>query len=277
MRKPEGWSRDAWRDMAELGLLGMPFAEHDGGFGGGGVETMIVMEELGRGLVLEPYLSTVILAGGVIRHAGSAEQKQARIAQIAAGDLLMALTHQEPDGPQYGLCAKTCARRKESGWVLNGGNVAVLHGGTADEFIVSAQTVAGLSLFPVPASASGLRIVEQRGYDGIPIAEIALDDVTVTADSLLGGAGSGAGVLERVFEEANAALAAEAVGIMSETLDLTVDYLKTRHQFGVPIGSFQALQHRCVDMLIQVEQSRSMAILAALSLPQSPEQRRLNK
>src|SRR3546814_4034093 len=124
----------------------------------------------------------------------------------------MALAHQEPDGPQYGLCAKTCALRKDSGWVLKGRKVAVLHGATADEFIVSAQTVAGLSLFLVPASASGLRIVEQRGYDGIHIDEIALDDVTVTADSLLGGAGSGAGVLERGFEEANAALAAVETG-----------------------------------------------------------------
>src|SRR3546814_6009784 len=115
MRKPEAWGREAGRDMAELGLLGMPFAEHDGGFGGGGVETMIVMAELGRGLVLEPYLSTVILAGGVIRHAGSAEQKQARIAPVAAGDLLMALAHQEPDGPPDGLCHKTCAVRQDTG------------------------------------------------------------------------------------------------------------------------------------------------------------------
>lgn len=276
MREPDGWSRKAWHEMAELGLLAMPFAEEDGGFGGGGVETMIVMEALGRGLALEPYLSTVILAGGAIRHAGSAVQKEARIGRIASGELLMALAHQEPDGPRLGLGGNMNAARQNDGWLLTGRKVAVLHGATAEEFVVSARTVAGLSLFLVPASASGLRIVAQRGYDGIPVAEIALDNVAVPAESLLGESGLGAAVLERVFEEANAALVAEAVGIMSETLDLTTGYLKTRSQFGVPIGTFQALQHRAVDMLIQMELSRSMAILAALSLSQPARERRLN-
>lgn len=276
MREPDGWSRDTWRDMAELGLLAMPFAEEDGGFGGGGVETMIVMEALGRGLALEPYMSTVVLAGGAIRHAGNAAQKAARIGRIASGDLLMALAHQETDGPRHGVGANVSAARQDGGWVLKGCKVAVLHGATAEELIVSARTGAGLSLFLVPASAPGLRIVAQRGYDGIPIAEITLDNVAVSPESLLGGAGSGAAVLEHVFEEANVALVAEAVGIMAETLDMTTDYLKTRSQFGVPIGSFQALQHRAVDMLIQVEMSRSMAILAALSLSQPARQRRLN-
>lgn len=276
MQAPEGWSRDAWRDMAELGLLGMPFAEEDGGFGGGGVETMIVMEELGRGLVLEPYLSTVVLAGGAIRQAGSAKQRQARIPRIAAGELLMALAHQEPRGLRHSLDAESSAERRADSWVLTGRKIAVLHGATAEEFVVSARTHAGLSLFLVSASTPGVRVTPQRGYDSIPLAEIVLDDVEITAASLLGENGGGTAVLEHVFEEANAALAAEAVGIMADTLETTVDYLKTRQQFGVAIGSFQALQHRCVDMLIQVEQSRSMAILAALSLSQPPAQRRLN-
>ena len=276
MQAPEGWSRDAWSDMADLGLLGLPFSEEDGGFGGGGVETMIVMEELGRGLVLEPYLSTVVLAGGAIRHAASAGQKQARISRIAAGELLMAFAHQEPGGLRHGPDAGSSAERRSDGWVLTGRKIAVLHGATAEEFIVSARTNAGLSLFLVSASAPGVRVIPQRGYDGIPVAEVVLDEVATGNESLLGEDGGGAAVLERVFEEANAALAAEAVGIMADTLDVTVDYLKTRQQFGVSIGSFQALQHRCVDMLIQVEQSRSMAILAALSQSQPPAQRRLN-
>jgi alkylation response protein AidB-like acyl-CoA dehydrogenase len=276
MRRPGGWNRDVWRGMAELGLLGLPFAEQDGGFGGGGVETMIVMEELGRGLVLEPFLSTVILAGGAIRHAGNAEQRQARIPQIAAGELVMALAHQEPGGLRHGGEVESSARHQDGGWALKGRKTAVLHGNTAQEFVVSARTKAGLSLFLVPAATPGLRVVAGQGYDGIPVADVIFDAVEVAAESLLGEDGSGAAVLGHVFEEANAALAAEAVGIMSDTLDLTVEYLKTRHQFGVPIGSFQALQHRCVDMLIEVEQSRSMAILAALSLSQCPAQRRLN-
>ena len=277
MATADGWSREAWAELTELGLLAMPFAEEDGGLGGGPVETMLVMEALGRGLVLEPYLSTVVLAGGALRAAGSADQKAARIGRIAGGDLLMALAHQEADRPRHTLEAGTCARRGDDGqWVLNGRKIAVIHGACAEEFVVSARTAAGLSLFLVPASADGVEIVARRGYDGIPVAGVALENVTVPAGNLLGGEGLGAPVLDAVFEEANAALAAEAVGIMADTLDVTVDYLKTRSQFGVPIGSFQALQHRAVDMLMQVELSRSMAILAALSLAQPAAQRRLN-
>lgn len=277
MATADGWRREAWAELAELGLLAMPFAEEDGGLGGGPVETMVVMEALGKGLVLEPYLSTIVLAGGALRAAGSADQKAARIGRIAAGELLMALAHQEADRPRHTLDVGACARRGDDGrWVLNGRKVAVIHGAGAEEFVVSARTAAGLSLFLVPAAAPGVGIVAQRGYDGIPVAAISLDGVAVPGDALLGGEGLGAAVLETVFDEANAALAAEAVGIMADTLDLTVDYLKTRNQFGVAIGSFQALQHRAVDMLMQVELSRSMAILAALSLTQPAAARRLN-
>ncbi len=273
----DGWSREAWAELTELGLLAMPFAEEDGGLGGGPVETMVVMEALGKGLVLEPYLSTIVLAGGALRMVGSASQKAARIERIASGELLMALAHQELDRPRHTLEAGTCAKRGDDGqWVLNGRKVAVIHGAGAEEFVVSARTAAGLSLFLVPASTAGVGVVAQRGYDGVPVAEVALENVTVPSANLLGGEGLGAPVLETVFDEANAALAAEAVGIMADTLDVTVDYLKTRNQFGVPIASFQALQHRAVDMLMQVELSRSMAILATLSLTQPAAQRRLN-
>ena len=276
MCEPDGWSRDAWRDMAELGLLALPFAQEEGGFGGGGVETMLVMEALGRGLVVEPYLATVILAGGALRRAASPEQKQDRVARIAAGELVMALAHQEPSGLRHGLAASSAARRTDSGWELSGRKKAVLHGAGAGELVVSATSAAGLSLFLVPSGAEGLRVKAQRGYDGVPVAELEMDKVAVPADALLGAEGGGAEILERVFEEANAAMAAEAVGIMADTVDVTTEYLKTRVQFGVPIGSFQGLQHRAVDMLIQLELSRSMAILAALSLDQPDEVRRRN-
>ena len=276
MGAPGGWSREAWRELAELGLLALPFAEEDGGFGGGGVETMVVMEALGRGLVLEPYLATVVLAGGVLRHAADAAQRAARIPGLIAGDRLMALAHQEPDAPRHALTAATRAHRSGDGWIVSGRKLAVLHGADADELIVSAATAAGLSLFFVPTDAPGVGRRARNGYDGLPVAELDLDRVKLPGDALIGVDGLGAETLERVFEEANAALAAEAVGIMADTLELTTDYLKTRVQFGVPIGSFQALQHRAVDMLIELELARSMAILAAVSLDQTAETRRRN-
>jgi alkylation response protein AidB-like acyl-CoA dehydrogenase len=269
----EGWSRKIWAEMAGLGLLGLPFSEPDGGLGGGGVETMLVMEAFGRGLLLEPYLSTVILAGGVLRRAATPQQKAARIDRIAAGELIMALAHQEPNAPRHSLGAASTARRVADGWSLEGQKIAVLHGGSADELIASATSAAGPSLFLMPAHAPGLVVKRQRSYDGIPLARLHLQNVVLPAEALVGPEGTAAAILDRVFEEANAALSAEAVGIMSDTLDHTTGFLKTRRQFGVPIGSFQALQHRIVDMLIQVELARSMAILAALSLDQPPEVR----
>jgi alkylation response protein AidB-like acyl-CoA dehydrogenase len=276
MKEPEGWSRAVWGEMAELGLLGMPFSEEDGGFGAGGVETMLVMEALGRGLVVEPYLSTVILAGGALRLAGSTAQKEARIPEIVTGERIMALAHSEPGGLRHTLDVRTIAIRDGDGWRIDGAKVAVLHGASADELVVSVRTDAGTSLFLVPGDAPGVRRTAQRGYDGVPVASITFDAVTVGADALLGAEGTGAAILAALFEEANAALAAEAVGAMADTLDLTTDYLKTRQQFGVAIGSFQALQHRAVDMLIQLELARSMATLAALSLTAESEERRRN-
>jgi len=276
MKEPEGWSRAVWGEMAELGLLGMPFSEEDGGFGAGGVETMLVMEALGRGLVVEPYLSTVILAGGALRLAGSTAQKEVRIPAIVTGERIMALAHSEPGALRHTLEVRTTAIRDGNGWRIDGAKVAVLHGASADELVVTARTDAGTSLFLVPGDAPGVRRTAQRGYDGVPVASIAFDGVTIGADALLGPEGAGVTILPALFEEANAALTAEAVGAMADTLDLTTGYLKTRQQFGVSIGSFQALQHRAVDMLIQLELARSMATLAALSLTADPEERRRN-
>ena len=267
MKQPDGWSRDVWREMAELGLLALPFAEDDGGLGGGGVEMMIVMEALGRGLVVEPYLSTVVLAGGLLRLAGSAAQKAEYIPAIASGERLMALAYVEPHGPRHASeTIRATAQRDGDGWVIDGEKAAVLNGDCADEIIVSAATPAGVSLFIVPGDASGLTRKGAEGYDGRRVATLRLDGVRVGADALLGPEGEGAQLLARLETEALAALAAEGVGAMALAFDTTIDYLKTRQQFGVAIGTFQALQHRAADMLISLELARSVAILAALSL-----------
>lgn len=271
-----GWSRQAYAGLAEMGLLALPFAEEDGGFGGGGVEMMIVMEAMGRGLMVEPYFATVVLGGGVLRHAATADQRAAILPGVVAGELLLALAHSESAMPRHTLAARTEAIRIDAGWRIEGEKVAVLHGMDASSLIVSAWTPGGLSLFLVERGAAGVTIEPGRGYDGVPVAKVILKSVEVADGALLGAQGEGAAVLERVFEEATAALAAEAVGTMAATFDATTDYLKTRQQFGVAIGSFQALQHRAVEMLMQLELARSMSILAALSLDIEPVQRSRN-
>ena len=276
LKTADGWSRDAYAGLAEMGLLALPFAEEDGGFGGGGIEMMIVMEALGRGLIVEPFFATVVLAGGVLRHGATAEQRAALVPDLVAGTRIMALAHSEKGLPRHTLDARCTAVRSGDGWTIDGRKIAVIHGQSADTLIVSARTQEGLSLFLVDAKAPGVTITGARGYDGVPVATVGLTGATVAADALIGAAGDGAATLATVFEEATAALVAEAVGAMAETFDVTVDYLKTRQQFGVAIGSFQALQHRAVDMLMQLELSRSMAILAALSLDIDEDQRARN-
>jgi len=276
LKTADGWSRDAYAGLAEMGLLALPFAEEDGGFGGGGIEMMIVMEALGRGLIVEPFFATVVLAGGVLRHGATAGQRAALVPDLVAGTRIMALAHSEKGLPRHTLDARCTAVRSGDGWTIDGRKVAVIHGQSADTLIVSARTQEGLSLFLVDAKAPGVTITGARGYDGVPVATVGLTGATVAADALIGAAGDGAATLATVFEEATAALVAEAVGAMAETFDVTVDYLKTRQQFGVAIGSFQALQHRAVDMLMQLELSRSMAILAALSLDIDEDQRARN-
>lgn len=276
LKSPDGWSREAYAALADMGLLALPFAEEDGGFGGGGVEMMVVMEALGRGLMVEPYFATVVLAGGVLRHGASAQQRSEIVPGLVAGERILALAHSERGLPRHTLDALTRATPVGEGWRLDGSKIAVIHGQSADTIIVSAITGKGASLFLVDPKAEGVTVVAARGYDGVPVATVNLSDVSVGPDALIGVEGEGAAILERVFEDATAALTAEAVGAMAETFDITVEYLKTRQQFGVAIGSFQALQHRAVDMLMQLELSRSMATLAALSLDIDADQRARN-
>ena len=266
----EGWSRDLWAQYAELGLLGLPFAEEHGGFGGGGTETMIVMEAFGRALVLEPYLATVVLAGGLIAEDGSEAQRSRIIPGIADGSLRLAFSHTERQS-RYDLADVAAqAKRDSDGWILDGEKSLVLHGDTADQLIVSARTAgerrdrSGIGLFLVDAKADG---VSRRGYptqDGMRAAEVSLSKVRVGPEGVIGDPQDALPLIEKVVDRTIAALCAEAVGAMHEMHALTVEYLKTRKQFGVPIGSFQALQHRAVDMFVALEQARSMAMFATM-------------
>jgi pimeloyl-CoA dehydrogenase small subunit len=267
MREPDGWSAGVWRQFAELGLLGLPFAEADGGYGGGPVETAIVMEAFGRGLVVEPYLASVVLGGGLLSRAGSAALRAALLPDVASGDLKLAFAHLERHS-RYELAAVTTTAAPDGdGWRLDGDKGVVLHGDVADKLIVTARVSGGprdrdgVGLFLVDATAAG---VTRRGYptqDGMRAAEIGL--VGARAE-VLGDPAEGLAIAERVRDEAIAAICAEAVGAMAQAVDMTVDYLKTRQQFGRAIGEFQVLQHRAVDMYVALEQARSMAMFASL-------------
>jgi pimeloyl-CoA dehydrogenase small subunit len=270
-QSPEGWSRELWAQYAELGLLGLPFDErHGGGSGGGPVETMIAMEAFGRALALEPYLATVVLGGGLLRHGGSQAQQAELVPKIAAGALTLAFAQIERHSRWNLADIATTARRDGAGWVIDGEKGVVLHGDSADKLVVTARVGGGrrdregVGVFLVDGNAAG---VSRRGYptqDGLRAAEITLAGVRVGPDDVLGEPGAALPLIERVVDEAIAALCAEAVGAMAAMHELTVDYLKTRKQFGREIGSFQVLQHRAVDMLVALEQARSMAMLATM-------------
>ena len=270
LAEPNGWSRALWSQYAELGLLGLPFAESYGGFGGGPIEVMLVMEALGRVLALEPYLATVVLTGTALRLAGSEAQKSRILPQIAEGQMILAFAHGERQA-RYDLTdVLTTAKPKGSGWLLDGAKSVVLHGADAGRLVVSARTSGerddpeGITLFLVDAAANG---VARRSYpmrDGTRAAEISLSDVEVGSEDVLGEVGKGLPVIDRVVEAGIAATAAEAVGAMEAMQAMTLEYLKTRQQFGRPIGENQVLQHRAAEMLMELERGRSMAMLAAM-------------
>lgn len=271
-REPEGWSRAMWTAYAELGLLGLPFAEDEGGFGGGAVETMLVAEALGEALALEPWFATVVLGGGFLRHGASAERRAALVPAIAEGSLLLAFAQTEAQSRWDLHDVATTAKRDGRGWVLEGRKLVVLHGDVADKLVVTARTAgdrrdrAGIGVFLVDAAASGLTRRGHRTNDGRRAAEVTLAGVRVAPEDVLGDPADGLPMIERVVDEAIAALAAEAVGVMASAQKLTLDYLRMRKQFGVPIGNFQVLQHKAADIMMAIEQSRSMAMYAAMSL-----------
>lgn len=279
----EGFSRKAWSDFAELGLIGALLPAEAGGFGGSGEDIAVVMEELGRGLVVEPFLATAVLGGSLIAELGTDAQRSA-LEEAIAGTRLLALAHGEPE-TRYGLSeVRTRAERDGDGWKLGGRKAVVMNGDSADTLIVSARVSGapaeadGLALFLVDPEAEG---VSRRGYatvEGGHAAEIELNGVALKDDALLGEAGTAFPAIERAIGRGVLALSAEALGIMEVCRDMTLDYLRTREQFGVPLGRFQALQHRVVDMCLEIEQARSAVMLAAgkLEAPRPERERALS-
>jgi alkylation response protein AidB-like acyl-CoA dehydrogenase len=274
----QGWSAEVWAKLAEMGVLGVPFAEADGGLGGSGVDLMVVMQELGRGIVVEPYLATVVLGGGAVAAAGSPAQRQALLPGVIAGERQLALAYGEPESRHDLHDVQATARRDGAGYVLSGRKAAVLNGATANTLVVSARTAGarrdaqGVTLFLVERGAQGVSLSDYRTIDGLRAADLVLDGVRVDADAVLGPVDGGLAPLERAVDLGAAALCAEAVGVIEQLNALTLDYLRTRQQFGQPIGRFQALQHRAVDMLVHAEQVKSIVCLAA-SAAQSADER----
>jgi alkylation response protein AidB-like acyl-CoA dehydrogenase len=268
----EGWSRPHWRAFAELGLCAAPFPESAGGLGGGPLATMIVMQEFGRNLVVEPYFETVVLAGGLIEDIGSPAQREAFLPQIIEGESIWALAWAEGRSRYDFSNVTTTARRQGENYVLSGTKAAVIGAPWADRLIVSARTSGGprdrngVSLFVVDRQSANLHLQSFKTIDGRRAAEITLMNVQVPAGQLLGTEGEGVAALEVCRDRAIAALCAEAVGAMTELNSATVEYSKTRKQFGAALGTFQVLQHRMVDMFIALEESISLTQHLNLSL-----------
>ena len=265
-----GYSADAWARYAELGLLALPFPEEVGGLGGNAVDIMLVMELIGRGLLLEPFLSTIVMCGGLLRDAGSEPLEGNMLQRMGAGELKVALACYEAAG-RYDLSHVACAAmRSGAGWRLSGEKIVVLDAPSADYFLVSARNSGragephGISVFLVAREAAGVSLFAYPTQSGGRAADVRLDGVAVDEAALIGAAGDGLALVERAVDRGIAALCAEAVGIMTALNEATLNYLKTRKQFGVAIGKFQALQHRMADMFIAAEQARSMAVNAAV-------------
>ena len=261
LESDEGWSREVWKQLAELGLLAVDIPENDGGIGAGPVGVMLVAQAIGHGLLLEPFLSSAIVAVQAIARTGSDAQRARWLPALASGECIAVLAHDE-NGTGLELSAiGTRATRSDAGWTLDGKKSVVFHAPMADLYLVSARVKDGsLGLFAVPADADGVHRKDLRRVDGKREAALVFDAVRVGEDARLGGdAGE---VLAAVLDHGIAALCAEAFGVLDRILKATIEYSRSRKQFGVPIGSFQALQHRMADMLIQFEQARSMMLLA---------------
>jgi hypothetical protein len=267
----EGYSPEMWNHFAELGVIGALMREEDGGFGGGGFDIAVVFEALGRGLVVEPLLASAVLAAEAIARAGNDTQR-AVLESIADGSTIASFAHDEP-GSHYELArVSLMAQREGEGWALNGVKSVVALGEQAGVFVVSARTAGavdeqnGISLFLVPAGTAGLTVQGTPTIDGGHVAELRFENVLLDAGALLGEEGAGFATLERATGRGILALCAESLGAMEAAKAATLDYLRTRKQFGVPIGSFQALQHRMADLLLEIEQARSAVINAAAAL-----------
>lgn len=269
IRKGEGgWSRAIWTEFAELGWLALPIAEEHGGLGGSTVDLALMMEAFGKALVVEPFVATVVLGAEIVARA-DAERAAEILPRVAAGDHLLAFAHSEPNS-RYDLPrVSTMATQSDEGWILDGHKAVVLHGDCADTLIVSARTGGrddereGITLFLVPGDAEGLKKRAYPTVDGMRGADLEFDGVRVGPDAVLGEMGKALDIVEGVVDRACVALAAEGVGAMQATVDLTTEYLKTRTQFGKPLGSFQVLQHRAVDMLSETRFAHALCYRTA--------------
>ena len=267
-----GWRPDYWKAFAEeLGILGAPFSEELGGLGGGATENMIVMEEFGKALVVEPYLGTVVIGGGFMKHSGYAGAADV-IGKIIEGKATIAFAYAEPQGRYTWSDLKTTAKKDGGGYVLNGHKAVVVGAPWASHLIVTARTsggqrdAGGVSVFLVETGAKGVVTRDYPTVDGLRASEVYFENVSVGADALIGGEGAGLPLVQKVIDEATAAVCAEAVGVLRKLHEGTLEYTRQRKQFGQAIAQFQVLQHRMVDMFIQVEQSVSMTYMANIKL-----------
>ncbi len=272
LKTDEGFSRDNWASFAELGWLALPFPEEVGGFGGTAIETMIMMEEFGKGIVVEPYVSSIIMAGTALSVGGSAAQKEGLLAELMAGTKMAAVAFVEPQARFNLADVTTTATADGDGYKISGFKGVVLGGPSADALIVPARTSgdqrdeAGITLFVVDAGAAGVTKRDYPTIDGLQASEVTLENVSVSGDDVVGDVDSGLALLEQVIDNAILAVGAQAVGAMEVLYKTTVEYCKTREQFGQPIGKFQVLQHRMVDMFMEHEQAKSLLYMAALRM-----------
>lgn len=272
-----GYSAEHWGMFAELGWLGMGFSEADGGYGGSASDLMVIMQAFGKGLVIEPFLANCVLAGGAVAELASGAQKEALLASVIGGEQQLALAYAEKQARYNVANCKTQAEKSADGYSISGEKIAVLNGGNADTILVLARTSgaqndeAGLSLFAVPAEADGLERVAYTTVDGSTGADIKLSNVQVAADALIGEEGRAFAALDRVMDRARLAVCAEALGNMETLLTKTVEYTKTRKQFGFTLSFFQALQHRMADMFVECQQAQSMLLMAAMKFDANAE------
>lgn len=276
-----GWRPEMWSQFAELGLLGASFTEAEGGFGNGPIEAMIISEEFGKGLVIEPYLQTVVIGGNFLRHGGTDAQKEELIAGIIGGETRFAFAYSEPKS-RYDLHdVSTTAKKDGAGYSLNGHKAVVIGAPFATHLIVTARTsggqrdTGGVSVFIVPKGAKGVTTRDYPTVDGLRASEVYFENVSIGADAVIGKVDGGLPLIEKVVDNAIAALCAEAVGCFKVLNEATISYAKQRKQFGQPIANFQVLQHRMVDMFMAAEQAASMTYMVTLKLDEADKARKM--
>ncbi|MGC6471958.1 MAG: acyl-CoA dehydrogenase family protein [Parvibaculales bacterium] len=281
VRSESGMSLENWAKFAELGLLAAPFSEEQGGFGGGAVDAMLVMEEFGRGLVMEPYVPTVVLCGGLLDRHGSDEQKEAHIPSIIDGSAIWALAYSEAQSRYDAANVSVSAKKDGDDYVLNGHKAVVIAGPWASHLIVSARTSgersdqAGITLFIVDKSADGIATQDFDTVDGGRASDITFENVKVPASAVIGKVDGGFALLDEALDYGTAAVCAEAVGAMKAATQGTIEYTRTRKQFGQPIGQFQVLQHRMVDMMGEGEHATSITYMAHMKIVLGEDERRM--